>query len=274
MKFFRWILAFAGFMQRGPVFFRLWYAFGGYWIGSVVDNFLYSFFKGSFSFETFRGDSNTRYQASQKELLNALMTMFAHLIHADGRIMHSEMEYVRQFLRTQYDSSWAAEGENIILQLFQQKKSMPAAQWERQVAIKCQLLAMHMNSEQRVQLVQLLIQMARVDGSISPIEMQTLRFIASYLGLGPSIVDHLAGGSYSSSSRTSSFNNLEEAYRTLGISSSATDDEVRKAYRRLALKYHPDKVAQQDEAAREAAAAQFSKITEAKDRIYSARGIK
>jgi DnaJ like chaperone protein len=82
------------------------------------------------------------------------------------------------------------------------------------------------------------------------------------------------GGTYSSSQSYSSFNSLDEAYRTLGISSSATDDEVRKAYRKLALKYHPDKVAQQGEAARDAAAAQFSKITEAKDRIYAARGMK
>lgn len=274
MRFFRWVLAVAGFMQRGPVFFRIWYAFIGYWIGSVIDNFLNSLFNGRKSDSTYR----SRYSdpgASQKELIHALMTVFAHLIHADGRIMHSEMEYVRQFLRTQFSGTWEKEGEEIILQIFRQKKAMPSPQWERQVAIQCQLLAMYLPSSQRVQLIQLLIQMARVDGSISPVEIQTLRFIASYLGLGSSIVDRLmGGGSYSSSYTSTSASSLEEAYRTLDIPPSAKDDEVRKAYRKLALKYHPDKVAQQDEAAREAAAAQFSKITEAKDRIFAARGLK
>lgn len=264
MKFFRWLFAFWGFMMRGPFFFKIWYAFGGYWIGSVLDNFLYSFFKGGHE-----------QRASEDDLLKALMTVFAHVIHADGRIMHSEMEYVRQFLRAQYNEMYQTKGEEVILRIFREKKAMPLSQWERHVAIQCQLLAMYMPSHQRVRFLQVLVQMARVDGSVAPEERQALRFIATYLGLGTAIVDQLLGGTYSSSSYSaSSADTLAEAYRTLGISSGATDDEVRKAYRKLALKYHPDKVATQDEAAREAAAAQFSKITEAKDRIYAARGIK
>ncbi len=252
-------------MMRGPFFFKIWYAFGGFWIGSVLDNFLYSLYNGN----------RQEKRASENDLLEALMTVFAHVIHADGRIMHSEMEYVRQFLRVQYNEAYREKGEEIILRIFREKKTMPLSQWERQVAIQCQLLAMYMPAPQRVQFLQVLIQMARVDGSVAPEERQALRFIATYLGLGTAIVDQLLGGTYSSSSyANSSADTLAEAYRTLGISPNATDDEVRKAYRKLALKYHPDKVATQGEAAREAAAAQFSKITEAKDRIYAARGIK
>ena len=272
MRFFRWVLALGGFIQRGPFFFRIWYAFVGYWIGSVIDNYLYSFFKGKSGMGSERAYGSS--SSSQNDLLRALMTVFAHVIHADGRIMHSEMEYVRNFLRTQFGGSQESRGEEIVLQIFQQKKAMPVAQWERNVAISCQMLAMYMPSHQRIQLMQVLIQMAKVDATIAPVEIQALRFIATYLGLGAHLVDQLLGGTYSSSQSYSSFNSLDEAYRTLGISSSATDDEVRKAYRKLALKYHPDKVAQQGEAARDAAAAQFSKITEAKDRIYAARGMK
>lgn len=272
MRFFRWVLALGGFIQRGPLFFRIWYAFVGYWIGSVIDNYLYSFFKGKSGMGSERAYGNS--SSSQNDLLRALMTVFAHVIHADGRIMHSEMEYVRQFLRVQFNDSQESKGEQMILKIFQQKKSTSVAQWERNVAINCQLLAMYMPSNQRIQLVQVLIQMAKVDGAMAPAEIQALRFIATYLGLGAGLVDQLLGGTYSSSQSYSSFNSLDEAYRTLGISSSASDDEVRKAYRRLALKFHPDKVASQDEAARQSAAMQFSKITEAKDRIYAARGMK
>lgn len=66
---------------------------------------------------------------------------------------------------------------------------------------------------------------------------------------------------------------LQEAYRTLGISETATDDEVRQAYRQLALLYHPDRVASQGEAAREAAQKKFREVTEARDIIFRARGI-
>ena len=66
---------------------------------------------------------------------------------------------------------------------------------------------------------------------------------------------------------------LQEAYRTLGIASTATDDEVRQAYRQLALRYHPDRVEAQGEAAREEAEKKFREITEARDIIMRARGL-
>lgn len=67
---------------------------------------------------------------------------------------------------------------------------------------------------------------------------------------------------------------LREAYATLGISETATDDEVRQAYRQMALKYHPDRVASQGEAAREAAEKKFQQIGEAKEVIFRSRGMK
>ncbi|MBR1499974.1 MAG: J domain-containing protein [Bacteroidaceae bacterium] len=66
---------------------------------------------------------------------------------------------------------------------------------------------------------------------------------------------------------------LQEAYRTLGIPSTATDEQVRQAYRQLALRYHPDRVASQGEAARQAAEENFQRITEARDIIMRARGV-
>lgn len=66
---------------------------------------------------------------------------------------------------------------------------------------------------------------------------------------------------------------LQEAYRTLGIRETATDDEVRQAYRQMALRYHPDRVESKGEAARETAEEKFRKITEARDIIFRARGI-
>ena len=66
---------------------------------------------------------------------------------------------------------------------------------------------------------------------------------------------------------------LQEAYRTLGIRETATDDEVRQAYRQMALRYHPDRAAAQGEAAREEAEKKFREITEARDIIFRARGL-
>ncbi len=66
---------------------------------------------------------------------------------------------------------------------------------------------------------------------------------------------------------------LSEAYKVLGIEPTATDDEVRKAYRQMALKHHPDRVAALGEDVRKAAERKFQEINEAKERIYRARGL-
>ena len=71
----------------------------------------------------------------------------------------------------------------------------------------------------------------------------------------------------------SSKNDLEAAYKVLGISPSATDDEVKAAYRQMALKHHPDRVAKLGEDVRKAAEKKFQEINDAKDKIYKARGL-
>ena len=68
-------------------------------------------------------------------------------------------------------------------------------------------------------------------------------------------------------------NSIEDAYKVLEISPDATDDEVRKAYRKLALKHHPDRVATLGEDVRNAAQKKFQEINTAKERIYKVRGI-
>ena len=67
---------------------------------------------------------------------------------------------------------------------------------------------------------------------------------------------------------------LEDAYRVLGITPDATDDEVRRAYKRMALENHPDRVASLGDDIRRAAEKKFKEINEAKERIYRTRGIK
>ena len=67
---------------------------------------------------------------------------------------------------------------------------------------------------------------------------------------------------------------MADAYKVLEIEPSATDEEVRKAFRKLALKHHPDRVATLGEDVRRAAEEKFQQINNAKERIYKARGMK
>ena len=122
-----------------------------------------------------------------------------------------------------------------------------------------------MSYEQRLQLLSFLVQIAQSDGKICADEILALRDVVQAIGLSAQELDsliHLRGDS------------LEEAYQVLEITPSATDEEVKAAYRRLALKHHPDRVAALGEDVRRAAEEKFQQINNAKEKIYKARGLK
>ena len=95
--------------------------------------------------------------------------------------------------------------------------------------------------------------------------MEAVRYVARLLGLTANQFESLLHLGEES---------LEAAYAVLEISPNATDEEVKRAYKRLALQHHPDRVASLGDDVRKAAERKFQEIGEAKDRIYKARGIK
>ena len=97
-------------------------------------------------------------------------------------------------------------------------------------------------------------------------EINVLKEVAINLGLSATDVDSMLNLKDSSSS-------LEAAYRVLGVSPSATNEEVKNAYRQMALKHHPDKVSTLGDDVRKAAQKKFQEINNAKDKIYKARGL-
>ena len=63
------------------------------------------------------------------------------------------------------------------------------------------------------------------------------------------------------------------AYKILEISPDASDEEVKKAYRELAKKYHPDKVAHLGEEVKRAAEEKFTRLNAAYEAIKEERGM-
>jgi dnaJ domain protein len=149
------------------------------------------------------------------------------------------------------------------------QKQQGPYQFKETIRQSCVEIRLHMNTSQRLQLLNYLVIIAKVDGTVSPEEVTVLKEIASYLGLSEQDVISMLNLESGSTSTV----DIEYAYKVLGISSSATDEEVKIAYRKMALRHHPDRVSALGEDVRKAAEKKFQEINEAKERIFKARGI-
>jgi len=203
-------------------------------------------------------------QGDRNSFLFALLVLASYIIKADGRAMHSEMELVRQMLRSNFGNDAVSQGEDILAKLFEEQKRQGWIGFKNTVRDCCQQINRNMEYSQRLQLLNFLVMIAQADGRLDSAEVTALKETAQWLGMSPSEIDsmlHLEGDT------------LEDAYKVLGVSPSATDDEVKKAYRRLALEHHPDRVAALGDDVRKAAEKKFQEINAAKDRIWKARGL-
>ncbi|MFT5513605.1 MAG: DnaJ like chaperone protein, partial [Bacteroidia bacterium] len=118
----------------------------------------------------------------------------------------------------------------------------------------------------RRQLFYYLVGIALADDHVDDKERQVLYQISNYLGLSEQEFNS-AFASYQPASQTSSYTILE-------IESSATDEEVKKAYRKLARKYHPDRVANLGPAQVQSAEEHFKKMKSAYEQVKKTRGMR
>lgn len=216
------------------------------------------------------GSSNAHSNEEQRNsFLFSMLVLSSYIIKADNKIMHSEMEFVRQFLRQNFGEQAVNQGQEILLKLFEIQKQQGIQVFRNTIHQSCAEIKHNMNVSQRLQLLNYLVIIAKVDGYVSPEEIKALKEVARHLGLTAKDVDSMLN--MENGARTNS--NIEDAYKVLGLSSTATDDEVKVAYREMALKHHPDRVATLGEDIRKAAEKKFQDINDAKERIFKARGL-
>lgn len=255
MAFGKWIGGVIGWMAGGPLG-----ALAGFVIGSLFDNTVITT-----NLQTQNNDDPTI--GHRNSFLFSMLVMASYIIKADGKIMHSEMEFVRRFLRDNFGEQAMNEGNQILLNLFEQRKRMDAVNPNsfKQTIYDCgQQIAANLNYGERLQLLRFLAMIAMSDGNVCSQEIDALKEVATAMNLSANDVDSMLNLGSS---------NLDAAYKVLEIDPSATDDEVKAAYRALAKKHHPDRVASLGDDIHKAAEEKFRQINEAKDQIFKARNI-
>jgi len=242
----RWFLGFVGFM-----FLRWPGAILGFIIGVILDNM-----NAGKSYDTKRQRSFRSFEnVSPADFELNLLSLASLVIKADGNVNQSELDYVRQY----FVQAYGKERANATFRTFNEvikKRGISAEHISK-------LMASRMRYESRLQVIHFLFSIANSDGFVSTEEVQQIAQIAGYMGVQMRDFESI---------KAMFFKNPDSAYKILEIEQSATDAEVKKAYRDMAKKYHPDKLQHMDEVYRKGAEEKFRKVQEAYEQIQKERG--
>lgn len=253
MAYGKWIGGALGWAIGGPIGGILGFAFG-----AMVDDGSKGALKTTQEGYDPRTDGKfktQRHHTRPGDFASALLVLSAAVMKADGRMMKSELDFIRDFFQRQFGAAMAAEQVGILKELL--KKDIPV----REV---CEQIRYFMEHPMRLQLLHYLFGIAQADGAVDASEAQMIRQIAHDLGISTKDYESIEAMFYK---------DLNHAYKVLEIDENATNDEVKKAYRKMAVKYHPDKVRELGETHQQAAQEKFLKVQEAYETIKKQRGM-
>ncbi len=236
-KFGKWIGAGLGWTFGGPLGAIL-----GFAVGSFID---------AADVQVIKGDRKT----TTGDFIASLLVLVASIMKADGKVLLSELDYVKKYFVQAFGSDSAMEAMQMLKDIL--KQNIPL----RDVSIQ---IKQRMDYSSRLQLLHFLYGVANADGKIDQSEIQLIEQIAYYLGIS---------STDSGSIKNMFVKSTDSSYKILGVNRNATNEEIKKAYRGLAVKYHPDKVSYLGDDIRNKANEKFQQINEAYENIKKERGM-
>jgi DnaJ like chaperone protein len=185
----------------------------------------------------------------------SLLVLVAAVMKADGKVMKSELDYVKIFMKNNFGEASAQEAVKLLRDLL--KQTIPVNE-------VCRQIKQNMNYSARLQLLHFLFGIAQADGHVEEKERQLIEVIAREMGLGNSDFESI---------QAMFVRNINADYKILEIEPTASNEDLKKAYRRMAMKYHPDKVSHLGDDFQKAAKGKFQMVNQAYENIKKERKI-
>ena len=238
--FGKWLGGGLGFVMGGPIGGLL-----GFLVGSMIDSTTVQ----SSTYTT----RHTR--TTQGDFGMSLLVLVAAVMKADGKVVKSELDYVKQFFVRQFGQESAKEAILMLKDII--KQDIP-------VRDVCLQISRNMDYASRLQLLHLLFNVSLSDSKIHPLEIEIIEKISGALGVTSN--DFL-------SIKNMFIPETDSSYKILEIEPAASNEDVKKAYRKMAMKYHPDKVSHLGDDFRKTADEKFKMVNEAYEKIKKERNM-
>jgi len=232
----------------------LGWAFGGP-IGALIGFTLGSMFDGTQISSVTTSMSSNR--TTEGDFKMSLLVLMACIMKADGHVDKSELVVVKRFLVTNFGEQGALEALQILKNLLEQDIN------EDDVAMQ---ISQNLNYSSKLELLHLLFNIAYADGEVVTSEMATIQRIANIFRIDRLDFESVKAPYMKHIDR-------DWAYKSLEIEPTATNEEIKKAYRNMAIKYHPDKVNDLGEDVKKSATEKFRSVNEAYENLKKQRGI-
>ena len=239
-KFGKWLGGGLGWALGGPIGGLI-----GFALGAVLDDT-----------GTAVRVTNTRQHTQRGDFSASLIILVAAVMKADGRVMKAELDYVKTFFVKHFGVETTKEQMLLLREILE--KEIPLFE-------VCTQIKQNMEYASRLQLIHFLFGVSMADGQVHDAEVKVIEQIASFLNINLADLNSLKAMFYA---------DTDSDYKILEIHNNASDDEIKKAYKKMAIKFHPDKVSHLGEEYQQDAKEKFQKVQQAYENIKKQRGIK